>query len=81
MHLSWLAKQNAEEIALMLFIAMLAAAEVGYRFGCRWQPKIDQSGKGHFGMAQGVVLSSNHCGLEERNKRRTFRRRKNAGKL
>jgi hypothetical protein len=35
MHLSWLAKQNAEVIALVLFIAMLAAAEFGYRVGCR----------------------------------------------
>jgi hypothetical protein len=57
MHLSWLAKQNAEEIALVLFISMLVSAEVGYRIGCRWHPKIDQSGKGHFGTAQGVVLT------------------------
>jgi hypothetical protein len=57
MHLSWLAKQNAELIALSLFIVMLIAAEVGYRFGSRWHPKIDPSGKGHFGIAQGVVLT------------------------
>jgi hypothetical protein len=57
MHLSWLAKQNAEEIALALFIAMLAAAELGFRVGRRWHPKVDPPGKGHFGTAQGVVLT------------------------
>ncbi|NLH16673.1 MAG: hypothetical protein GX455_08845 [Phycisphaerae bacterium] len=57
MHLTWLAKQNAEEIALALFIAMLAAAEIGFRVGRRWHRKVDPPGKGHFGTAQGVVLT------------------------
>lgn len=57
MHLTWLAKQNAEEIALTLFIAMLAAAEIGFRVGRRWNRKVDPPGKGHFGTAQGVVLT------------------------
>jgi len=57
LHLSWLAEQNAEVIALALFVAMLVASEAGYRVGFRWHPKFDQSGKGHFGTAQGVVLT------------------------
>ncbi len=57
MNLSWFAKQNAELIALILFIVMMAAAEVGFRFGLRRHPKTDQSMRGYFNTAQGVVLT------------------------
>jgi hypothetical protein len=57
MNLSWLSRQGAEEVALVLFIVLLIAAEIGYRFGCRLHPKADEMGKGHFGIAQGVVLA------------------------
>jgi hypothetical protein len=56
MHLSWLSEQASEWIVLVLFGAMMAAAEVSYRAVRRWHGDDSDAGKGHFGGVQGPLL-------------------------
>jgi uncharacterized membrane protein len=47
MRLSWLCEQDASWIVLILMVALLLAAEIGYRVGCRWHSHSDAA-KDHF---------------------------------
>ncbi len=56
MRLSWLGEQETWVIILVLFVAMMIAAEIACRIGKRLTSRAPEAGKGHFGAIQGSLL-------------------------
>ena len=56
MRLSWLCEQDASWITLILMVAMMVAAEVGYLAGRWWHPRSEAAAKDHFGAVRNSLL-------------------------
>jgi len=52
----WLYHQNEFLIVLALLVAMVIAAEVGFRLGRRWHVRSDDASRRHFGSIMGSLL-------------------------
>lgn len=52
----WLYHQNTLLIVLALLVAMVIAAEVGFRLGRRWAVRSNDASRGHFGSIMGSLL-------------------------
>ena len=56
MRLSWLCEQDALWITLILWLAMMLAAELGYFAGFRSHPHFESAAKDHFGAIKNALL-------------------------
>lgn len=56
MKISWLDEQSSWVVVLALMTAMLASAEIGYRFGERRHELTGETGRGHFNLVQAALL-------------------------
>ena len=56
MRLSWLCEQDASWIMLILAVAMILAAEFGYRAGLWRQPRSEGAARDHFGAIRNSLL-------------------------
>jgi hypothetical protein len=56
MRLSWLCEQDASWITLILVVAMMVAAEVGYLAGRWWHPRSEDGAKDHFAAVRNSLL-------------------------
>ncbi len=56
MELTWLHQQDSWVLTLVLIVAMLVLAELGYRAGQRRHSHVGDAGRGHFNAAQASML-------------------------